>query len=101
MTKEAYKISGRAALDLEEIWFYTYQNWSIEQANRYFDLLMDEIEYLSKHVEAGKSADNIMKGYKVSKVKSHLIFYKESTESRIEVVRILHERMDIKTRLQE
>jgi toxin ParE1/3/4 len=101
MRKEAYKISGKAALDLEEIWFYTYQNWSTEQADRYFDLLMDEIEHLSKHIESGKSVEYIMKGYKVSKVKSHLIFYKESDESMIEIVRILHEKMDIKKRINE
>jgi toxin ParE1/3/4 len=101
MRKEAYKISGKAALDLEEIWFYTYQNWSAEQADRYFDLLMDEIEHLSKYVESGKSVEYIKKAYRVSKVKSHLIFYKESDESMIEVVRILHEKMDIKNRINE
>jgi|LakMenEpi03Aug12_release.lakeMendotaPanAssembly.Ray.scaffolds.fasta_scaffold2006414_1 toxin ParE1/3/4 len=101
MIEKAYRISEKAALDLEEIWLYTFENWSEKQADRYFDLIMDEIEYLSTHVEAGKSISNIIEGYRVSKVKSHLVFYKESTDTVIEVIRILHERMDIENRLKE
>ncbi|HTE33677.1 MAG TPA: type II toxin-antitoxin system RelE/ParE family toxin [Chryseolinea sp.] len=32
-----YTISKKAIPDLEEIWLYTVQNWSIEQADRYYD----------------------------------------------------------------
>lgn len=41
-----YKISNEASNDLEKIWLYTFENWSAEQADRYFDLIFDEIEYL-------------------------------------------------------
>ena len=36
-----------------------------------------------------------------SKVKSHLIFFKKGKANEIEVVRVLHERMDIENRLAE
>ncbi|WP_436414160.1 type II toxin-antitoxin system RelE/ParE family toxin [Petrimonas sp.] len=39
-----YKISRQALLDIENIWLYTFENWSIEQADRYYNLLMNEIE---------------------------------------------------------
>jgi len=42
-----YKISQEANQDLENIWIYTYENWSLEQADRYLNLIMDEIEYLA------------------------------------------------------
>ena len=42
-----YKISQEASRDIENIWLYTIEKWSIEQANRYFNLIMDEIEYLA------------------------------------------------------
>ena len=42
-----YKISQAASRDIENIWFYTIEKWSIEQADRYFNLIMDEIEYLA------------------------------------------------------
>lgn len=93
-----YKISISAGLDLEEIWFFTARSWSVEQADRYYSLLLEEIVYISKHSSAGKPVDHIREGYRVTKVKSHLIFYKIN-EGVVEVIRILHERMDIESRL--
>jgi toxin ParE1/3/4 len=66
MSKRAYKISYEALNDIEEIWYYTYQNWSIDQADRYYDLLLNEIEYLSTYPQSGKSVDYIRDGYRVS-----------------------------------
>ena len=43
----------------------------------------------------------IRKSYKYSKVKSHLIFFKIDKMNEIEVVRVLHEKMDIEIRLIE
>ena len=37
-----YKISKQAEIDLENIWLYTFEEWSLEQADYYFDLIMDE-----------------------------------------------------------
>jgi len=42
-----YKISNEALNDIENIWLYTFQTRSIEQADRYFNLILDEIEYLT------------------------------------------------------
>lgn len=44
-----FKISQEANRDIENIWLYTYENWSLEQADRYFDLIMNEIEYLTQY----------------------------------------------------
>jgi toxin ParE1/3/4 len=101
MKRKAYKISNQALIDLEQIWLYTFKNWSIEQADRYYNLLISEMEYVSQNQESGKSMNHIENGYRASKVKSHLIFYKTSSESEIEIIRILHERMDIENRLKE
>ncbi len=43
----------------------------------------------------------IRKSYRYSKVKSHLIFFKKDKTNKIEVVRVLHERMDLENRLAE
>jgi len=37
-----YKISQEANRDIENIWLYTYEIWSLEQADRYFNLIMDQ-----------------------------------------------------------
>ena len=36
------KISKEAEKDLEKIWLYTFETWSLEQADYYYDLLIDE-----------------------------------------------------------
>lgn len=95
-----YIISKKAIADLDEIWYYTVEKWSAEQANRYYVLIFQEIDYICKRPLSGKSLNDIRKGYRVSKVKSHLVFYKVVNET-IEIIRILHQRMDIETHLNE
>lgn len=95
-----YVISKEAIADVDEIWRYTVENWSVEQANRYYDLIFDEIGYICKKPDSGKSIEDIRKGYRVSKVKSHLIFYKIVNDS-VEIIRILHQRMDIESQLSD
>lgn len=97
-----YKISQEANRDIENIWFYTFENWSTEQADRYFNLLLDEIEYIAKNPNSGKDYNQIIKGYFRSRIKSHFIFYKiNRKKERVEIIRILHQRMDIESRLDE
>jgi len=96
-----YKISEKAKEDIEKIWLYTFDKWSVEQADRYYNLIMDEIEYLSINFESGKSLDRIRNGYRSSRVKSHIIFYRETENRIIEIIRILHQQMDISKRLKE
>jgi toxin ParE1/3/4 len=98
MSQLPYTISKKAVSDLEEIWLYTVEKWSIEQADRYYSLIFDEIDFICRNVSTGKSMDHVRKGYRASKVKSHLIFYRV-TDNVIEIVRILHERMNIDNRL--
>ncbi len=96
------KISNEAQNDLENIWLYTFENWSAEQADRYYNLILDEIEYLAKNPKDGKNYSHVRKDYFLSKVKSHLIFYKiNKKENLIEIIRVLHQQMDIKNRLND
>jgi len=74
MNNSSYRISQKAIEDLESIWVYTFQNWSKEQADLYYKLIIQEIEYVAKDPFSGKSLKSLRKDYRVSKVKSHLIF---------------------------
>lgn len=95
-----FKLSKEAENDLENIWLYTFENWSAEQADRYLNLIIDEIEYLSQKPESGINFENFRKGYFRSKVKSHFIFYRINAQKEaLEIIRILHERMDIDNHL--
>ncbi len=95
-----YKISIEAGIDLEKIWAYTFETWSLEQADRYLNQIFEEIEYISMKPENGENFSYVRKNYLRIKVKSHFIFYKVSKKTKIvEIIRILHQQMDIENRL--
>lgn len=97
-----FKISHEANQDIQSIWIYTYENWSKEQADRYFNLLMEEIEYVTKNPESEKDYSHVRRGYLRTRIKSHFIFYRiNRKDEEIEIIRILHQRMDLKSRLNE
>ena len=95
MKKLVLQISHQAISDLEEIWIYTSKKWSKDQADRYYTLLIGEIEFLQSNYSTGKSAEYIRPGYKVSFIKSHVIFYKIVDEQKLEIIRILHQSVNI------
>ncbi len=95
-----YVITKKAISDLEEIWLYTVEKWSIEQADRYYNLIFDEIDFVCKNPLTTKQMGDIRKNYRAAKVKSHLIFFKVENDI-VKIVRILHERMDIKSKLDD
>lgn len=95
-----FKLSNEAENDLTKIWNYTFESWSVEQANRYINLIFEEIDYICENPNSGNDFSYIREGYFRARVKSHFIFYKISKkENKIEIIRILHQRMDIENRL--
>ncbi len=96
MRKNKYRISNQAIEDINNIWIYTFNKWSKEQADRYYDLIIKEIEFISDNFMTGKSVEETRKNYRVTKIKSHLIFYKKLENEIVEIVRIPHQRMDVK-----
>ncbi|NOQ74915.1 MAG: type II toxin-antitoxin system RelE/ParE family toxin [Crocinitomix sp.] len=99
MSKNKYHLSKQALADLDHIWIYTFHKWSKVQADRYFDLIIAEIEFIAENYQIGKSIEQTRKNYRVLKIKSHLIFYRKSDNETVEIIRILHQRMDVKKRL--
>jgi len=52
-----YSLSPLAETDLEEIWRYTVENWSINQAEAYHADIVDAFEGLASGLKAGRRAD--------------------------------------------
>jgi len=96
-----YYIRRKALEDLDSIWRYTYFQWSVQQADKYYNMLIYKILFLAANVEAGRKIDHIKAGYRSYSVESHVIFYTVAANSKITVIRILHQRMDIPSRLNE
>ncbi len=91
----------KAIDDLNEIWDYTYETWSSYQADSYYAELEKACNELGQEPKAGRNYEGINKKILGLKSGKHIIFYQSISEDRIEVVRILHERMDLKNRINE
>jgi toxin ParE1/3/4 len=94
-----YFLTKKAVEDLSRIWDYTYEVWSENQADKYYVMLIDSCREISEHPVMGKNYDEIYEGLLGLKVGKHIIFYRIVKSTEIEVLRILHGRMDLKNRL--
>lgn len=90
---KAYQLTPAAQQDLSEIWDFTEQRWDIAQAERYIGDIRAGIERIAADPERGSSCDEVRPGYRRYRVASHLVFYRE-TPGTVDVIRILHQRMD-------
>ena len=95
-----HRFRSQAEADLEDIWQYTAKNWSLAQAERYVDALLGEMEGLAEAPRSGRPADHIRPGLLQHPVRAHIVFYRV-TDYGIEVVRILHQSMDLPARLRD
>ncbi len=96
-----YCLSNKAVEDLAKIWDYTYEAWSESQADKYYELLIKTCKDISKNPTIGKyytEIANEILGFRAGK---HIIFYRKKNPKEIEILRILHERMDLKNKIDE
>ncbi len=96
-----YSLSNKAVEDLSKIWEYTYEAWSERQAEKYYYMLLDACQDLADGNLSGKLYYEIGSDILGCKAGRHIIFYRKAKKAGIEVARILHERMDLKGRIQE
>lgn len=95
-----YVLSRAAITDLREIWNYTTNTWDERQAERYVQSIHDACATLADGRKKGRSVLGAP-GYLKLAVGAHFIFYRTEDSAPIKVIRILHQRMDVKTRLTE
>lgn len=96
-----YKLTNKAVDDLTNIWNYSYSKWSESQANTYYHLLISSFQDIAKNPDLGKNYENVKPNIFGYKINRHIIFYRKYTNQSIEITRILHERMDLKNRIQD
>jgi toxin ParE1/3/4 len=89
-----YRLSPKAERDLEDIWRFSFQKWSRAQADAYYGNLIEAFENLAKGDRKGRPIDGIQPGYLSLACGSHFIIHVERGR-RIEIIRILHRRMNI------
>ncbi|WP_257264248.1 type II toxin-antitoxin system RelE/ParE family toxin [Endozoicomonas sp. ONNA2] len=94
-----FVLTKQARADLIAIAQFTMKRWGKEQRNLYIKQFDDTFHLLAEMPEIGKSCDEIRKGYHKFPQGSHLIFFKQSSKNRIEIIRILHKSMDVEIHL--
>lgn len=87
--------------DLNNIWDYSFEKWSEKQADKYYATIKMACNGIGESPNIGKEYDGISKNLLGLKSEKHIIFYKPLSNDRIEIIRILHERMDLKNRITE
>jgi toxin ParE1/3/4 len=96
-----YYLTKKAVEDLNGIWEFTVEKWSEKQADKYYQLLLDTCWEIAEDPELGKNYDGVRQDLLGLKTSRHIIFYRKIDQNIVEISRILHGRMDLKTRIAE
>jgi len=96
-----YKLSQKAVEDLGEIWDFTFDAWSEKQADAYYEMLIENFQCIADNPDIGKKYAEIRTDLLGMKANRHIIFYRKVESTSVEVVRILHEQMDLKQRMSD
>jgi toxin ParE1/3/4 len=98
------RLGAAAEVDFANILKWTTENFGQRQARVYRDILVQAIGELANdpEVAGSKARDEIAPGLRTLHVArrgrrgSHFLMYRVAPESTIEIVRILHDRMDLR-----
>ena len=86
-----WRLTRKARADLADIWTYTANQWGIDQAERYILQIENELTGASN----GTGLVRQLEGFWRIKSGHHVCVFRRLSDGEIEVIRILHERMDI------
>jgi len=84
----AYRLTPAAQHDLEDIWLYTAQQWSIEQADRYADILEDTFDRLLFMPEMARERPEFNPPVRIHPSAEHLIVYRIESKHLV-ILRVL------------
>lgn len=96
-----FRLTNKAVDDLSRIWGYTFDEWSESQADKYYYMLSDSFGEIAKYPDSGKNYSGVVANLSGFKAGRHIIFYRRIDEYEVEIIRILHEQMDLKNRIKD
>ena len=89
-----FRLTPRAAVDLDTIAVYTIETWGLAQMEEYLLSLNTKFEWLAENPLAGRERNDVHPGYRSYPAGSHIIFYIVSDDS-VDIIGIPHKSMDI------
>jgi toxin ParE1/3/4 len=93
-----YILSPLARVDLNKIWDFTAERWDEDQAEAYLRMIQAAIETIAENPLLCPSIDEVRPGYRRHRAGAHLILFRQIAGA-IDVVRVLHEKMDVASHL--
>ena len=84
----AYLLTPAAQRDLEDIWLYTAQTWSMAQADRYSDIIEDTFDRLLFMPEMARERPEVDPPVRIHPSAEHLIIYRVE-EDQLVILRVL------------
>jgi toxin ParE1/3/4 len=96
-----YKFTNKAVDDLTQIWNYTANKWSENQADNYYSMLLVHCDELASNPDLGKNYSEVAPNLLGFKAGRHIIFYSKNETDVLEIIRILHGQMDLRNRIKE
>ena len=90
----AYRLSKKAAADLDGIHEYSVENFGTAQARNYLSRLHERFEILAQQPMLGRQADRIAPKLRRYEYRSHVAFY-IAEGGGVMIVRVLHKSMDV------
>ncbi len=95
----SYRLSPEAKKELLAIRAYTRNKWGNQQAQKYIDTVEKKCAQLARSPHIGRERSEIKSGYRSLAEGKHVIFYRVGDDG-IDILRILHARMDIEHRME-
>lgn len=92
-SKLRLRIRAAALRDLADIWSYSARSWGVEQADNYLTSINHQIEHLRERPMLGTDCSHIRPGLRRVGSGSHHLYFRVDREL-LEIIRILHRRMD-------
>jgi len=83
------ELRPRAEADLDEVWIYTVETWSVAQAKAYLIGLGASLELIADFPDLARLRLEFTPAVRIHPYKKHLIIY-QSDDTAIDVVRIVH-----------
>jgi len=92
------RLTPAAAEQLKAIWRYSAATWDDDRADAYLLDIDAALQALAKSPKLGRARPEIHEGYHSMRVRGHVVFYLID-ETHIDVIGVLHERMDVERHL--
>ena len=88
-----------ARADLKSIRRYSTRTWGQDQTSRFMGAIRDTLKDVVRDTVVTRNRDDLGPGLQMATSGRHCIFF-EADESRVLVVRVLHDRMDYRRHLE-